>query len=305
MSDAQRGHAAMLLFSILVAGSFSLGSLAAPSVDPEFVTVLRFAIAAGILGTLAALRGDLKRGCFTAIWRYGVLGAIFAAYFVLMFEGLKTAPPVSAAAVFTLTPVVTAVASFLILRQITTLRIAGALVIGAIGALWVIFRADWTAVLSFRIGSGELIYFWGCVCHAIYIPLVRLLNRGESALLFSLGTTLGGTFVLLFWSANSLLSTEFAALPSIVWVTIIYVAIFATAATFVLTQFASLRLPGAKVMAYTYLIPTWVILWEIGLGHGAPRGLILIGVLLTVLALAILLKPEETGGRDGRLSRAN
>jgi drug/metabolite transporter (DMT)-like permease len=305
VSDAQRGHAAMLLFSILVAGSFSLGSLAAPSVDPELVTVLRFAIAAGILGTLCALRGELKRGCFTALWRYVLLGAVFATYFVLMFEGLKTAPPVSAAAVFTLTPVITAFASFVILRQITTGRIALALIIGAIGALWVIFRADWQAFLGFRIGTGEMIYFWGCVCHAIYIPLVRLLNRGESALLFSLGTTCGGTLVLLLWSANSLLTTDYAALPSIVWVTIIYVAIFATAATFVLTQFASLRLPGAKVMAYTYLIPSWVILWEIGLGHGAPRGLILVGVVLTVLALVILLKHEETGGRDGRLSNAD
>lgn len=305
MSEALRGHGAMLLFSMLVAGSFSLGSMAAPSVDPELVTVLRFAIAAIILGSLCALRGEVKQGAFVSIWRYGLLGAVFASYFVLMFEGLKTAPPVSAAAVFTLTPVVTAAASFVILRQITTRRIALALGIGAIGALWVIFRADWSAFIAFRIGKGEVVYFWGCVAHAIYIPLVRLLNRGESALLFSFGTTCGGTLVLLFWSAPSLASTDFAALPQIVWLTILYVAIFATAATFVLTQYASLRLPGAKVMAYTYLTPSWVILWEIALGHGVPGGLILIGVALTILALAVLLKHEETGGRDGRLQHAD
>ncbi|MGB7319235.1 MAG: EamA family transporter, partial [Planktotalea sp.] len=195
----------------------------------------------------------------------------------------------------------TALASFIILRQITTLRIALALSIGAIGALWVIFRADWAAFTAFRIGSGEIIYFWGCVCHAIYVPLVRLLNRGESAMLFSFGTTCGGTFALLFWSAESLTSTDFAALPRIVWITIVYVAVFATATTFVLTQFASLRLPGAKVMAYTYLTPSWVILWEIALGHGTPRGLILVGVGLTVLALIVLLKDEDTRGRYGRL----
>ncbi len=305
MSDALRGHAAMLLFSMLVAGSFSLGSMAAPHVDPELVTVFRFAIAALILGRICAVRGELKRANVTALWRYVLLGAVFATYFVLMFEGLKTAKPVSAAAVFTLTPVVTAFASFIILRQITTARIAVALLIGAIGALWVIFRADWTAFVAFRIGTGEMIYFWGCVCHAIYIPLVRLLNRGESAMLFSFGTTCGGTLLLLFWSANSLISTDYAALPVIVWLTILYVAIFATATTFVLTQYASLRLPGAKVMAYTYLTPSWVILWEIALGHGAPRGLILGGVALTVLALIALLKHEETGGRDGRLSKAD
>ncbi|MEM9579162.1 MAG: DMT family transporter [Pseudomonadota bacterium] len=305
MTEALRGHGAMLLFSSLVAGSFSLGAMAAPHVPPEVVTVLRFAIAGAVLGVICRIRGDFAAHPAKALWRYPVLGSVFAIYFVLMFEGLKTAPPVSAAAVFTLTPVVTALFSYVILRQITTPRIAVALVVGAIGSLWVIFRADWAAFAAFRIGRGEMIYFWGCVAHALYIPLVRLLNRGESAMLFSFGTTMGGTFLLLIWSFPVLISLDWQALPTIVWITIAYVALAATAATFVLTQYASLRLPGAKVMAYTYLVPSWVILWEIALGNGVPRGLVLIGVGLTVLALAVLLKHEETGGRHGRLQQAD
>ena len=43
--------------------------------------------------------------------------------------------------------------------------------------------------------------------------------------------------------------------PAIVWVTLVYVAVAASAMTFVLLQYASLRLPAAKVMAYTYLVP--------------------------------------------------
>jgi len=63
-------------------------------------------------------------------------------------------------------------------------------------------------------------------------------------------------------------------------------------------QFATLRLPSAKVMAYTYLTPSWVIVWEIALGHGAPKGLVLGGIVLTVAALLLLLKQEpETQGR--------
>lgn len=68
--------------------------------------------------------------------------------------------------------------------------------------------------------------------------------------------------------------------------------LFASAATFVLLQFATLRLPSAKVMAYTYLTPSWVILWEIALGHGAPRGLVLIGIIMTVVALVMLLRDD-------------
>ena len=75
-----------------------------------------------------------------------------------------------------------------------------------------------------------------------------------------------------------------------VWVTLVYVAVAASAMTFVLLQYASLRLPAAKVMAYTYLVPSWVILWEIALGNPAPSGLVLLGVGATVVALAMLVR---------------
>jgi drug/metabolite transporter (DMT)-like permease len=81
-------------------------------------------------------------------------------------------------------------------------------------------------------------------------------------------------------------------LPSIVWITIFYVAICASSATFVLMQFATMRLPVAKVMAYTYLTPSWVILWQIALGQGVPVVWILGGIGLTIVALAMLLRDE-------------
>ena len=43
-------------------------------------------------------------------------------------------------------------------------------------------------------------------------------------------------------------------------------------------------------MAYTYLTPSWVILWEIALGNPAPSGLVLLGVGATVVALGMLVR---------------
>ena len=45
LSQAARGHLAMLAFSALVAGSFSLGAMAARFVSPSALTVARFALA--------------------------------------------------------------------------------------------------------------------------------------------------------------------------------------------------------------------------------------------------------------------
>jgi drug/metabolite transporter (DMT)-like permease len=290
LSQPARGHLAMLAFSALVAGSFSLGVLAAPHIDPGALSVVRFVLAGVLVGVAAALTTGIPRSAWAAPWRYLVLGGLLGAYFVLMFEGLKTAAPVSAAAVFTLTPVMAAGFGWLFLRQRLTGRMAVALCIGGVGALWVIFRADLGALMAFEVGRGEAIYFVGCVAHAAYAPLVCKLNQGEPAVVFTFGMMVAGTALLALYAWPAVMATDWGALPGIVWVTLVYVAVAASAMTFVLLQYATLRLPAAKVMAYTYLVPSWVALWEVVLHGLVQPGLVLVGVAMTVLALFLLLK---------------
>lgn len=291
-SDRMRGHAAMLTFSALIAGSFSFGSTIANDIDPVALTVARFILASMVLGALAALGPGLKAAHFRAPWRHGILGALFAVYFVLMFEGLKTATPVSTAAVFTLTPILAAAFGWLLLRQITTPRMVAALCLGGVGALWVIFRADLGALLSLDIGRGEAIFLVGVTAHALYTPLVPKLNRGEPALVFTLGMTMSAVVILLLYGGGKVVATDWAALPMRVWLVLVYLVIFTGTITFVLLQYAAMRLPAAKVMAYGYLVPSWVICWEVALGRGLPSPMVLIGVGLTLVALALLLKHE-------------
>ena len=292
-TPAQSGHLAMLAFSALVAGSFSLGALAAPLISPAAMTVARFGLAGAVVGAAAfASKGGVPRSAAAAPWRYLVLGGLLACYFVLMFEGLRTAAAVPTAAVFTLTPLMAAGFGWILLRQVTSVRMAVALALGAAGAVWVIFRGDVQAIVAMQIGQGEVIFFVGCIAHAFYAPMVRRLNRGEPALVFTFGTLLAGFLLLGLWGGSTTLATDWAHMPAIVWICLAYVSIAASAMTFVLIQYATMRLPAAKVMAYTYLVPCWVILWEMALGHSAPPAKVLAGVVLILAALGLLLKNE-------------
>ncbi|MGI9389374.1 MAG: DMT family transporter [Boseongicola sp.] len=291
--DELHGHAAMLAFSALVAGSFSLGGRVANDIDPLALTALRFVLASALIGAIGAYWGAFNRDVFRAAWRYAVLGGLMGGYFVLMFTGLKSATPVSMAAVFTLTPLMAAIFAFWILRQFTTRRMAIALVIGAIGAIWVIFRADLAALLSFRVGRGEIIFFFGCAMHALYIPLVPFLNRGEHVLVFTFGTMLGGAVLVGVIGVSRIMATDWGNLPMLVWIVLGYLVIFASGTSIALVQYASFRIKAAKVMAYTYLIPSWVILWEIGLSGSVPTPVLLPGVGLTIVALTILLREDR------------
>jgi drug/metabolite transporter (DMT)-like permease len=282
----------MLLFSALVAGSFSLGGQIANEIAPTALNAVRFGISAALVGAVIALRGGWAGtvAALAAPWRYAILGGLFAIYFVTMFEGLKTAPPVSAAAVFTLTPVMSGIFGYLLLRQLMGARIWLALALGAAGALWVIFRADLSALVAFEIGRGEAIFFWGCVAHAAYTPLVRVLNRGEPILSFTFWTLLTTSLIIGAWGWQDIVATDWAGLRPLVWVTLLYTAVAASSMTVFLVQFASMRLPSSKVMAYTYLTPSWVLLWELALGQLVPPLMVLAGVGLTIAALALLLK---------------
>ncbi len=297
MSPAATGHLAMLAFSALVAGSFSLGALVANDIAPMALNAVRFGIAAAVLAVLVAAGPGFRRVHTAAPWRYLLLGSVFAIYFVLMFEGLKTAPPVSAGAVFTLTPVMTAAFAWVLLSQAMTARMAAALAVGAFGALWVIFRGDPAAALALDLGRGEAIYFLGCIAHAAFTPMLRLFNRGEPGVVVTTHVALSCCIVLVVTGWPAIRATDWAGLAPLVWGTILYTAVFASAATFFLLQHAAQVLPSSKVMAYTYLTPSWIILWELALGHGLPSALVLPGVGLTAVALLLLLKNEDAAPR--------
>ena len=292
--DELQGHLAMLLFACFVAGSFSFGGRIANDIDPSALTAARFALTAIALGAAAWGAGQLTRQVFRAPWRYAILGALYGAYFVLMFEGLKTAPPVSTAAVFTLTPILAAGFGYLVMRQVLTTGMAVALAVGAIGALWVIFKGDLSTALAFEVGRGEAIYFVGCICHALYIPPVPKLSRGEGLFAFTTGTAIGGTLFVSLWGASAIAETDWGALSPQVWVTLMYLVVFASAASMSLVQFASRRLKAAKVMAYTYLVPSVVILWELVLTGTIPPLVVMIGVVLTIAALLLLLREDPS-----------
>ena len=293
MSESGKGHLAMLAFSFGIAGSFSLGSQVANLISPVAITSARFFLTAILLGTVVALWRKLERRHLKASWRYAVAGSLMATYFVLMFIALKTASAVSTSTVFTLTPLMSGAFGWILLRQTMTRRMSIALCVGAVGALWVIFNADLQAFLAFRVGTGEMIFFVGCVAHAIYTPFLRLANKGEPPVVFVFGMVVTGTIILLVYGWRDITSTRWLELPAIVWVTIGYITLIATTLTFVAVNYASLRLPSAKVMAYTYLTPSWVILWEFASGNALPPLPILVGVLITIVALIMLLGQDR------------
>jgi len=293
MTPFARGHLAMLSFSLLIAGSFSFGARVANLMEPAALMALRFMIAGCLVGIVAFATTGVKREHLRAPWRFLIVGGLFATYFGLMFEGLKTATPVSAAAIFTLTPAITAIFAWFILGQVTNRWSISAIFIGGVGALLVIFQGDFNAIKAFDLGRGEQIYFVGCMAHALIVPLLRKFNQGEPVIVATLAMIVAGAMYLLAFGAADLMATDWGSLPVLFWIALTYLAICASAMTLFLLQYGAMNLPSANVMAYTYLTPIWVMFVEMAISGASPRPLVWVGIGITALALVMLLRRDQ------------
>ena len=283
-----KGHLAMLLFAVLIAGSFSFGGLAARYMEAEPLTLWRYIMTIVVMAALAFGAFRVPAVWPKEIWRFLLLGGLIAIYMLTMFTALEYTSPIAPGAVFTLMPLLSAGFALPVLGQKTRPGVLAGLVIAAAGAVWVIFRGNIADILAFDVGTGEMIFFAGVVCHALYVPLIRRFDRGEPAVAFGFWVTAGATIWLIAPGIRGLVATDFSALPLTVYAAVTYLAVVTTAGTFLLLQYASMRLPASKVLGYGYLTPSFIILLEGILGHGWASLPVLAGALITACGLALM-----------------
>jgi drug/metabolite transporter (DMT)-like permease len=284
-----------LLFAGLIAGSFTFGAAAVPYLAPVPLNALRFVMASLLMGTFAVGVVRSMPELPKAPWRFGVTGFLTAVYFVSMFIALTMTLPVATSAVYTLVPIMTALTGYLIVGQRSGPPVLLSLLLAGIGAVWVIFRGDLDALLRFDVGPGELIYFVGCIAYSIYTPLLRRYNYGESPLILSFWTLTGTAACIVLFGLPEILATDWLHLPPVVWWVVAYLAVGPTAVCFFLIQFASNHLPATKVIAYGYIVPAFVIVFEGLVGHGWTSLSVVAGAGVTVLGLAVLAALPDKG----------
>ena len=287
------GHMAMLLFSLLVSGSFVLGSIIANLISPDLVTFLRFLIAFIAIAILIFYQSKFCFLKYLSIGRSLILGVLISIYFITMFEGLKTASSTSMAVVFTLTPLLAGFFDLIFSNRVMSKKVWITVVVAAAGALWIIFDGNIQNFINFKVGYGEKLFFIGCICHALYAALIPKFNNGEPAIIQTFGTLISGIIILGLFSNKEIIYYSWIDFPVIVLLTILYLAIFATAASFFLIQYSAVRLSSIKVMAYTYAVPIWVVLLQIIFLQQLPNTITFVGAFVILISLLILLFNDE------------
>lgn len=284
----------MILFSLLVSTSFTVGVVIASTLDPAPLTFLRFAFAAIIFAAFVLVSGRWRWPSFTESWQSLVLGALVSVYFVAMFEALRLTDALNTGALFCTIPLMTAVVAYAWLGQALRGRQLISLVLAGAGALWVIFDGSLVQLLAFQLGSGELVFLLGCLAYSAYSPAIRWFDAGVSALLISFWTVVAGLLWIGLYGIGPMLATDWSRVPVSTLIAIAYLALFTTVISFFLIQFASTRLPQARVMAYIYLVPVFIVLTE-GIAYGTWPGPSVLAGVGVITAAMLVLQVEQRG----------
>ncbi len=285
-------HLLMVVCAILVSTSFIVVEAIAKGLDPAILTLVRFALAALLLYPYVKVRhGVLVER--SLILRCCLISAFLVVFFWCMFLSLRYTSALNTSVIFTLVPSISGIyAIFLVGERLSRGQLL-ALFFGMFGAVWVLFRGDLTLLMAMNWNKGDVIFFGGCCAMGFYTPLVRLLHRGESMLVMTFWILVTGSVWLFLLAGYRLFWVDWSHVPFHVWAGIVYLALFTTVTTFFLTQFAIPFIGPTRVMAYSYLYPSLVIVLNFFLGRDWPGVQTLPGVIIVLLAMFVIQRSEE------------
>jgi drug/metabolite transporter (DMT)-like permease len=166
-----------------------------------------------------------------------------------------------------------------------------------VATLWVIFRGNLDQFLALDMDRGDLLFFLGTICLAVYMVSMKRLQRDEPKIRFTFYSLASTTILLLcagLWRNGSLPFPK-----TDIWLGIAYLAGPSTAGTFWIIQYTAPRLGPNRVTAYTFLNPSAVVCLEWGLGLSSPDPIVLPGIALTLGAVWLLQLDRISGHTSG------
>jgi drug/metabolite transporter (DMT)-like permease len=283
-------HLGMLLWALLVAASFSAAAQVSQTIDPILLTGLRLLFCALVFLPLLLLKGD------TAMTRNGllghaVLGLLLATYFGSLFEALRYTSAANTGTMFTLVPLLTMLFETVLLPDSSLRKRLLPMLIAAAGAVLLVLKGAGPEELPSPYAVS--VFGVGCLAMALYSPLSQRLKanslkgRGPVGMTFW-NMLFGALFLLVFCSfSGGWRSGLSLTLNDFYW--LIYLALFATLATFWLLHRAIGVIAPSSVISYIYLSTLFITLFHWLWLHQPPLPLEIIGAVLVGIGMLTLL----------------
>ncbi|WP_027363210.1 DMT family transporter [Desulfospira joergensenii] len=288
-------HALMLLNILLIASSFPVGASITNALPPAVMMSLRFMLAALLFAPYVLVRNGFQLPSLRSMTHYIIISIPLVIFFWCMFESLRYTTLLNAGALFTLVPTVTAVFAAILNKDSISRARALGLFVGTLGAVWIVFRGDISALANLNLNYGDIVFFIGCLALGLYNVLIKKLYQNEPMELLTFWVLLWGSVWLSVISLQDMEQINWKDVGLNVYAGVAYLSIFTTLITFFLMQFSIVRIGAAKASAYNFITPVFVILLSIISGMERFIPVTVPGILLVVTAMVLIQR--DKGGK--------
>jgi drug/metabolite transporter (DMT)-like permease len=281
-----KGHAALLV-AYLIFGlntPISKAALMHGDVSAIALTFYRFA-GAGVLFWVASLfvkKEPVSLRDLLLLFLASMFGILINQMSFII--GLSMTSPINASVITTLVPIMTMIlAAFFLKEPITWKKIAGVL-LGAAGALLLIFSGDAMHHKGVSI-TGDLLCVLSGLAFAVYLAAFKKLILRHSVITSMKWMFLSAMLCSLPWCWRDVLAVDYAALPADVMLQIAYVVVLSTFLAYLLVPVGQKQLRPTVVSMYNYFQPVVSTLLAVIIGmdtfgwtKGAASLLVFLGV---------------------------
>ena len=179
---------------------------------------------------------------------------------------ITMATSIDTAIMSTLGPIFTMIFAFFFLGEPITVKKAGGVALSFAGVLFLIFNSVHSGGAAATSPLGIVLLLINSISFAFYLGVFRPLISKYNVVHFMKWMFLFALLMSLPFSANGLVSTDYAAIPVNVRWEIGYLIFFATFIAYFLIPFGQKRLRPTLVSMYTYLQPVIAAIISIWVG---------------------------------------
>jgi drug/metabolite transporter (DMT)-like permease len=267
------------------AGSFLAAQIAAKSFSPLVVTWLRMATALPVLGVWAFWHRRqflLGARAWAGLVGLGLLGAVL--YNLTLVEGVKLAPISDAGLLTPIEAPVQVVLSWLIVREIPSLRERYGLIVSSAGLFLIIGVAAVGHFSALRL-AGDGLLMASMVAWPLYVVLGRRTALdGVPPLVAITIVVMTGFVALAPFALPTLIHGGFRA-PSSVWAAVLYLGIIVSVVNWSLQYWAVGQVGAHASAPFANLVPVWTLAVDSPLTGEWPSPWQVVGTALVVAGI--------------------
>lgn len=283
-------HILMIIYAVLVSLSFHVGHAITRDIEPVVLTFARFLLGSVLFGSFVLVKYEVKRPSISDLLRYTSISLSLVGYFLAMFYALRFTNPTNASVIYTIVPFMTAIFGLIFLKEFPKKDRMIVLLITMAGSAWVIVGGDYQKLFDMSLNKGDLIFLLGCTGMGLYPVLSKMLSRGEPTPVLTFWTLVTGAIVLGIAANVRVIEMDWINAPFRLYLGLGFITIFTTIVTFFIVQYTSQRMPVTKVMGYIYVIPVFVLIENLMLGHGFPEKSVIVGVIAVTVGTFYFMK---------------